>query len=143
MTPADVASAFIHAVAWGEHHDVWSLLGREGRHSVVRIATNRGLDPAVAARLRDGTALPAERDVFLADLVNGLRNDLIGIDLDTLGFVDDPAPEPDRCRVILTTPMPAALDPAGGLPVASVELALEGDRWRVERLLPRPGSWPQ
>ena len=131
------ARAFVSAVAWGEHHTVWEMLSREGRSVVLRVASKRGMDEAMAARLRDGTAAPSEREQFLTDLVNGLRADLEGNNLDGLDYEADPAPEPGRSRVILVAPMPAGL--SAGLPVGSVELTQETGAWRVERLLPRPG----
>ncbi|MBW3643602.1 MAG: hypothetical protein KY447_11885 [Actinobacteria bacterium] len=125
------------AVAWGEHHKVWEMLSREGRSVVLRVASKRGMDEAMVARLRDGTAAASEREQFLADLINGLRADLEGNNLDGLEFERDPAPEPGRSRVILVAPMPVGL--SAGLPIGSIELTEQGDGWRVERLLPRPG----
>lgn len=132
------ARAFVAAVAWGEHHRVWDMLSKEGRSVVLRVASKRGMDEGMAARLRDGTAASSEREQFLTDLVNGLRADLEGSNLEGLDFEPDPAPEPGRCRVILVAPMPASL--SAGLPVGSVELTEEAGEWRVERLLPRPGA---
>ncbi len=99
-TPLETARAFVDAVVWGEHQKVWDLLGIEARTTVLKVASNRGMDEALVARLRDGTASPAERDEFLADLVNGLRADLAGNDLDALEYEEDPQPpEPGRARV--------------------------------------------
>lgn len=137
--PTGVASRFIDAIAWGEHHTVWDLLSPQARRTVLRLATDRGMDEGLAARLRDGTASRSEREVFLADLVNGLRADLIGTDVDNLVFLDDPDPEPGRARVILTVPFPPELEQGEGVPVGSVELIDDGDGWLVERLVPRPG----
>ena len=135
MGPDDTARAFVDAVIWGEHRRVWDLLGLEGRTTVLRIAGDRGMDEALVARLRDGTAADAERDEFLGDLVNGLRADLAGNDLDTLEYELDTSPqEPGRARVVVHSPLPVTL--GGTLPAASVELSSEGGEWRVERLLP-------
>lgn len=143
MTAAAVeaARAFVHAVAWGEHLRVWDLFGEEGRRAVLRIAVDRGMDEGLAARLRDGTATTTERDAFLSDLVNGLRADLEGADVDELEFAPDPDPDDGRLRVLLLVAPPGPLAADGGLPVGSVELAEEGPGWRVQRLLPRPGRW--
>lgn len=137
-TAVEVTREFVAAVAWGEHLKVWDLLGPEARATVLRVAVNRGMDEALSARLRDGTATTGERDSFLGDLVNGLRTDLAGSDLDSLDYDPDPGPEePGQARVLLTAPMPEALG-LPGLPVGSVELSQEGDgQWLVERLLPR------
>lgn len=138
-TPAQVAERFVAAVAWGEHLQVWDMLSSEARHLVLRVAVTRGMDDRLAGRLRDGTALGAERDTFLGDLVNGLRTDLRGCDLDTLLYepdVDAEGQRPNRTGILLLAPtIDARLGPP--LPVASVELVREDDRWRVETLRPR------
>lgn len=133
----EVARAFVAAVAWGEHRRVWDLLGREGRRTVLRVAVGRGMDETLAARLGDETATTKESDTFLADLVNGLRADLAGADLDSMGYQDDPlGSEGGRAWILLTAPMPDIL--GGDVPVGTVELAAEDGTWRVERLSPRP-----
>jgi hypothetical protein len=135
MPPDETARAFVDAVIWGEHNLVWELLGLEARTTVLKVAVNRGMDEALAARLRDGTASGPEREEFLADLVNGLRNDLAGNDLDNLEFELDTAPnEPGRARVVVQAPLNPML--GGYLPAASVDLADEAGRWKVDRLLP-------
>lgn len=128
------ARAFVDAVAWGDHTRVWELLGTAGRKTVLRIAVSNGMDDALAARLRDGTAVAAESEQFLGDLVNGLRADLRGNDLDALQYRPDPAPEPGRFRVGLALPTHALLAPEG-LPVGMVELSEDDGTWRVERLV--------
>jgi hypothetical protein len=139
MDPLETAAAFVAAIAWGEHLRVWELLSSEARRLVLRVAVTRGMDEFLAARLRDGTAVRSERDTFLTDLINGLRADLRGNDLDTLDFQADPdreRPDPDRAQVMLMAPLiSAAL--GSSLPVASVELVREQGRWRIEHLLPR------
>lgn len=139
---AEVAERFVGAIVWGEHHTVWELLGSEGRRTVLRIASERGMDDALAARLRDGTAARAEREEFLTDLVNGLRADLLGIDVDSVVYLPDPDPEPERTRVIMTVPFPEVLAQGDGVPVGSVELTDDSGIWKVQRLLPRPGPGP-
>lgn len=132
------AREFVTAVAWGEHRTVWELLSSDGRKTVLRVGVNHGLDEALAARLRDGTAGKAESEDFLVQLVLGLRADLRGADLDTLEYTADPAPEPGRARVVLESPLPGGLDALGSaLPVGSLELVDDGGgEWRVERLVP-------
>ncbi len=139
QAPEEVAKAFVDAVAWGEHHRVWELLSSEGQTMVLRLGATRGLDQALAARLRDGTAATAEREEFLTDLVNGLRADLAGNDLDTLEAeldADTPSSGAGTARVLLVSPPPAALQ-LPGLPFASVELTEEASGWRIDRLIPR------
>lgn len=135
--PLDVARAFVTAIAWGEHRRVWDLLGSDARRTVLRVAVKRGMDETLAARLGDQTASAKESDAFLADLVNGLRADLAGTDLDSVGYQDDPiGPEGGQAWILLTSPMPEIL--GGDVPVGTVALTDEGGRWRVERLSPRP-----
>jgi hypothetical protein len=134
--PAEATRAFVEAVIWGDHQAVWELLATEGRETVLRVAVNHGMDEAMADRLRDGTATSGERNEFLVDLVYGLRNDLHGNDLDSIEYELDPEPPgPGQARVVLVSPMPAEL--GGGLPVGSAELTQVGERWMVERLIPR------
>ena len=132
------ARVFIEAIAWGEHRRVWDLLGPEGRKTVLRVAVKNGMDEALAARLRSGTAGSAESEEFLGELLNGLRADLAGNDLDTLEYSEDGGHDGETVRVLLTAPVPPLLGPVG-LPVGSVELAELDGQWRVERLTPRPG----
>jgi hypothetical protein len=132
----DVAREFVDAVVWGEHRKVWALMGLEARTTVLKVASDRGMDEALVARLRDGTASDGERDEFLADLINGLRADLAGNDLDALEYEEDPEPmEPGRARVVILVPV--AIGFGGNLPVGSVELATEEAAWRIQRLVPQ------
>lgn len=142
MTGAlDVAREFVDAVVWGEHRKVWQLMGIEARTTVLKVASDRGMDEALVARLRDGTAGDAERDEFLMDLIAGLRADLAGNDLDALEYEEDSEPpEPGRARVVISVPV--AIGFGGNLPVGSVELAEESStsgesEWRVQRLVPQ------
>lgn len=131
-----VAQEFVDAVVWGEHRKVWDLMGLEARTTVLKVASDRGMDEGLVARLRDGTASDAERDEFLGDLINGLRADLAGNDLDALVYEEDPEPpEPGRARVVILVPV--AIGFGGNLPVGSVELATEEGEWRVQRLVPQ------
>ncbi len=140
-TAVETTRDFVDGVVWGEHRKVWELMGIEARTTVLKVATNRGMDEALVARLRDGTASDAERDEFLADLVTGLRSDLAGNDLDALEYEEDAEPlEPGRARVVITVPV--AIGFGGNLPVGSVELATEPStigeaEWRIERLVPQ------
>lgn len=135
--PAEITRVFVDAVVWGEHNQVWELFGLEARTTVLNVARKRGMDEALIARLRDGTASESERNDFLSDLVNGLRADLAGNDLDHLEYELDETeqPEPGRARVVIHTPLPPTL--GGTLPVASVELSISDGAWTVERLTPR------
>lgn len=130
------AHEFVQAVVWGDHLKVWELLGLEARTIVLKLASDRGMDEALMARLRDGTASDGERDEFLGDLVNGLRADLAGNDLDALApEADETFDEPGRARVVLTVPAPPMM--GDNLPVASVELSNDSGEWRVVHMVPQ------
>ena len=130
----DIAREFVDAVVWGEHRKMWALLGLEARTTVFKVASDRGMDEGLVARLRDGTASDGERDEFLGDLITGLRSDLAGNDLDALTYEEDPEPpEPGRARVVIMVPVAMGL--GGNLPVGSVELAIEEAEWRIQRLV--------
>ncbi len=138
-SPTEVSARFIHAVAWGEHLTVWELLALEGRKTVLRVALGRGMDDVLASRLREDRAEPDELNAFLTDLVNGLRADLAGADLDTLGFDEQPSEDSSRAAVVLTTPTDPELTRHGidSLPVATVRLVLDGATWLVTGIEPR------
>ncbi|HWI04297.1 MAG TPA: hypothetical protein VNT52_10835 [Acidimicrobiales bacterium] len=141
MSALDTAREFVDAVVWGEHRKVWQLMGIEARTTVLKVASDRGMDEGLVARLREGTAGDAERDEFLMDLIAGLRADLAGNDLDALEYEEDAEPpEPGRARVVISVPV--AIGFGGNLPVGSVELAEESStsgetEWRVQRLVPQ------
>ena len=134
--PVEVAREFLEAVVWGDHTKVWESFGLEARTAVLKVAGNRGMDEALSARLRDGTAAESELNEFLADLVTGLRADMAGNDLDSLTYELDTGPQdPGRARVVVNVPIPP---PMGGyLPAASVELTGEAGEWKIVRLLPQ------
>ena len=135
-SPLQTAREFVDAVVWGEHRKVWDLLGLEARTTVLKVASDRGMDEGLVARLRDGTASEAERDEFLADLITGLRADLAGNDLDALEYEEDAEPmEVGRARVVIMVPVAGGF--GGNLPVGSVELATEEGEWRIQRLVPQ------
>ena len=132
----DACRAFVNAIVWGEHVTVWELLGPEGRKTVLRIALERGMDDVAVGRIRDDTASEHDRAEFLTDLVNGLRADLSGTDVDVIEYELDPEPPgPGQARVVLMAPLAAVL--GGGIPAGYVELQERDGRWVVERLIPR------
>lgn len=133
--PEPVARAFVDAVAWAEHTRVWELLSASARLAVLDLATRRGMDALLAARLREGTAADDERDEFLADLLQGIRVDLRGIDLDAARCGDvDPSAGPEGSAVV-TLLEDVAAEMGGPVPVGTVELVVEpGGRWAVARV---------
>jgi len=128
------ARAFVDAVAWGEHTTVWDLLAPDARVAVLEVATRRGMDALLAARLREDTAGKEERDEFLGDLLHGLRAELIGVELD--GLRCSPGGNGTTVEgsllVQLLVDVPAEL--GGAVPVGSVELVADAGRWSIVRL---------
>ncbi len=135
-TPAAMVARFIEAIAWGEHKTVWELFSVEARNTVLKVASKRGMEEDLVARLRDATASRDEYDEFLSDLIVGLRADLAGNDLDVLQYETDPIePAPGQARVVLNVPLAPVL--GGVLPMGSVELAMEDGSWKVVRIVPQ------
>lgn len=137
MTDAAVpiAEVFIEGVVWGDHNKVWDLIGAAGRDEVLEVATKRGMDEALAERLRSNTGSPAETNEFLADLVNGLRSELAGNDLDQITYaLDEEQPGPGKAAVKMFVPLHPLL--GGTLPIGTLYLVTEGEAWKVERLIP-------
>ncbi len=129
------AERFVDAVVWGDHRSVWELVGSAGRTEVLEVATKRGMDEGLAARLAAGSASEGETNEFLTDLVNGLRSELAGNDLDHLIYeLDTDASGGGRAKVVMFVPLHPNL--GGTLPIGHLEMVVEGDAWKVERLLP-------
>lgn len=130
-----VAMDFVDAIVWGEHNKVWALIGTDGRAEVLEVATKRGMDEGLAARLAVDNGSPAETREFLADLVNGLRSELAGNDLDSITYgVDANESVPGRVAIKMFVPLHKLL--GGTLPIGTLFLVPEADTWRVERLIP-------
>ena len=99
------------------------------------VATKRGMDEGMAARLAVDDASPSETREFLADLVNGLRSELAGNDLDHITFeLDRGETQPGRAAIKMFVPLHQLL--GGTLPIGTLYLVPENDAWRVERLIP-------
>lgn len=129
------ATEFVDAIVWGDHNVVWRLIGSEGRAEVLEVATKRGMDEGLAARLSGDTASPAEMNEFLADLVNGLRSELAGNDLDNVTFeLNEEESTADKVEVKLHVPLHPLL--GGTLPIGTLFLVSEAGEWRVARLIP-------
>ena len=128
------AQAFVDAVAWGEHTTVWSLLSSEARGAVLDLATRRGMDALLAARLREGTAADNERDEFLADLLGGLRTELAGVDYEQLRCKPGPAGTTVAGSLLVRLLIDVPSELGDAVPVGSIEVVAEGGRWVVVRL---------
>lgn len=131
------AQAFLDAIVWGRHTELWELLGRNGRDTVLRVALGNGLDRVVAGRLRDGSANPVDRDAFLGQLLEGLRRDLRSVELDVLTLADDVEwVGDDEVRIELV--VPSTIPGTGSWSGGHLVLAPEDERgWRVDRVEPR------
>jgi hypothetical protein len=137
-TPEEAVAAateFIEAVVWGEHHKVWSLLGAAGRDEVLEVATKRGMDEGLAGRLRAGTGSESETNEFLADLVNGLRSELAGNDLDHITYEVNAAALADG-KAVVTMHVPLHPNLGGTLPIGTLEMSTVDGGWHIERLIP-------
>lgn len=144
-----VARSFVDAIVWGDHLRVWELLGPQAREHVLRGASRKGLDAVAAERARQETWARGEADVFLTALLQGLRVDLSGADLDRIVVVEVPVREADgslRFELECPSNLPAALTgganwAAGAVVVSPIESSPPS--WRVMRLVPRPATRPE
>ncbi|MEL7156686.1 MAG: hypothetical protein AAFN30_08815, partial [Actinomycetota bacterium] len=78
----NTATRLLEAIVRGEHLTVWELLSPAGRDYVLETGGRRGLDPVQAARVRQGTSQPHERDRFLTSVLQGLRVDFSSVELE-------------------------------------------------------------
>lgn len=135
------AERFLHAVDEGDRHGVWDLFSDNARAYVLNRAVDKGMDFDLMSAIRQGTASDEDIDSYLGDLVDGLRHDLRGVDIKKLKYEAKPAGEPvGHIHVTYLLEMDVAIgDQRPSIPAGSVVLAREGDVWKVERLVPRPG----
>ncbi len=132
--PVVTARAFVGAVAWGEHTTVWDLLAPDARIAVLELATRRGMDPLLAARLREGTAGADERDRFLADLLHGLQAELVGVEVEELRYVSGDRGTTVQGSVLVHLVADVPVELGDAVPVGRIELVVRGGRWSVVRL---------
>ena len=130
-----VAAEWIDAIVWGDHPKVWALSGVEGRTELLDIGTKRGMDEGLASRISTDAASPSEMNEFLADLLNGLRAELAGNDLDNVTYeISEEETTPDRAAVKMFVPLVAYF--GGTLPIGTVYIVQEGADWKVAKLIP-------
>lgn len=141
VAPLASAERFFLAVAQGDHRRLWELLSDDARAYVVNVAMERGLDFDVASRIRSGNASDEEVDDYLGNLLEGIRRDLRGVDLQRLAFESTAeAHAPMQVRVTYLVEMEAAIgDLRPAIPAGSLIMAYEDDDWKVDRLIPKPG----
>lgn len=135
------AERFLRAVDAGDRHGVWALFSDNARAYVLNRAVDKGMDFDLMSAIRQGTADEEDIESYLGDLVDGLRHDLRGVELTNLKFEAKPAGEPvGQVNVTYLLEMDVAIgDRRPSIPAGSVVMAPEGDDWKVERLVPRPG----
>lgn len=134
------AEAFFAALAAGRARAVWEAFSDRARAYVLNLGHERGMDFELAARLRSGSASEEEMESFLQDLLAGLQRDLRGVDLSRLAFEAKAEPEaPMQVRVnYLVAIGPQVEGVQTAIPAGSLVFALEEDRWKLERIEPRP-----
>lgn len=137
--PIAAAQRFFAAVKDGDREEVWHLFSDIARAFVLDRAIERGMNFDLASRIRQETATEEERDEYLQALLDGVRHDLRGVDLDRLTFSEEPN-EGGGVLVTYGVEVVNAITPEGStITAGSMVMVEEGDAWRVERLRPRPG----
>ena len=152
LTPMEVASdeplkaaeRFFHALAGGDAGGLWDCFGEQARAFVLNLGLERGMDFDLNTRLRQGTATDEEFEEFIGDFLQGVRRDLRGVDIQQLAF--ESAVEPETTLRVRVTYLVTLGEPGIGIvtavPAGSLVMVLEHDDWKVERIVPRPGSGP-
>jgi hypothetical protein len=149
MTPEEDASSaalaaaerFFMSVLYGDRQALWDLFSAGARQFIVRRGVERGLDPGLGASVSSGQIGGEAAAAFLADLLAGIRKDLEHVDLSDLAFDSVAEPHaPLQVRVTYLQTLGTTTGPAiSAFPAGSLLMILEDDRWKVERLVPRPG----
>lgn len=136
------AELFFRTVAAGDARGLWEQFSEAARAYILNLGHERGMDFDLTSRLRSGTASDEEIDDFLGDLLLGIQRDLAGVDFARLAFESKAEPEaPMQVRVnYLVRLGPDAGDLLTAMPAGSIVFSLEDDDWKIERLIPRPGS---
>lgn len=136
----EVAASFFDAVSQGDGRRVWELFSEDARAYVLNIAIEGGLEFDRGSRLRQGTASEEEWDEYLTALVSGIQHDLRGVEFDRLSFELHREPElPQEVRVRYLVEVGAGDGSGHRIPAGSLRMVREDDRWRILRLLPKPG----
>lgn len=135
------AEAFLKAVYEGDPGAIWSSFSTEARNFVVARGVRRGMPYDLGQALLDNSADILDEVEFLADLLGGIEKDLETIDLGRISvstnaeFISD-----HKVRVRFSEEFVIEVGPPlEALPVGSLELVEEGQNWKIDRLIPRPG----
>lgn len=139
--PVTVAGAFLQAIYEGDPGAIWSSFSVEARSFVVARGVRRGMSYELGQALLENSADPLDEVEFLADLLGGIEKDLANVDLGRI--IVGEAPETiaeHKVRVRFSEKFLIDVGPQlEPLPVGSLELVREGDSWKIDRLVPRPG----
>lgn len=131
---------FFDAVRDGDHRGLWALFSETAQAYVLNLAVERGMDFDLGSAIRQGTAADEDLDNYLEELLEGIRRDVRGVELDRLAFDVKPIPEsPGEVRVVYLAQVdvPGREQPTT-IPAGSLVTAKEPDGWRVLRLIPKP-----
>ena len=136
----EVAEEVFRALSAGEGRALWDLFSDTAQAFIINLGHERGMDFDLASRLRSGVATTDEFDVFLGDLLSGIRRDMAGVDFSRLALESKAEPEaPMQVRVHYLVQLgPQTQDLLTAIPAGSIILSLQRDRWKIERLVPRP-----
>lgn len=136
------AERFFAALAAWDHRALWEEFSEDARAYVINLALERGMDFDFAGRLREGTAGEEEFDEYARDLLAGIRADLGDVASSQLQFEAAAEPSaPDKLRITYLVAMSGALgDVPAAIPAGSLLMSHDGGRWRVDRLIPKPGG---
>ncbi|HYR63571.1 MAG TPA: hypothetical protein VET24_13200 [Actinomycetota bacterium] len=140
--PLKAAERFFQALAGDDARGLWDCFGEQARSYVLNVGLERGMDFDLNSRLRQGTATDQEFEEFMGDLLQGVRRDLRGVDIQRLAFESQVEPETTlRVRVTyLVTLGEPGVGIVTAVPAGSLVMVLERDDWKVERIVPRPGG---
>ncbi len=132
----ETARNFVHAISFGEHTTIWTLMSETGQGTALSVALANGLDRVLASRIQDLVAETDAMERFLADLLTGLRRDLRSVEID--GLMTGEVTELDAgrtCRVALLSP--SSIPGTGHWPAGSLTLSRDIDgHWLVDHLAP-------
>lgn len=138
----DAAARFFAAIAAQDHDALWHEFSEDARAYVINLAVERGMDFDFGSRLREGTAGQEEFDDYARDLLAGIRADLGDLDFERLTYEVAVEPSaPDKLRVTYLVALGEALGQGpSAIPAGSLLMSYDGARWRVDRLIPKPGE---
>ncbi len=91
--PLKAAERFFQALAGDDARGLWDCFGEQARSYVLNVGLERGMDFDLNSRLRQGTATDQEFEEFMGDLLQGVRRDLRGVDIQRLAFESQVEPE--------------------------------------------------